>query len=349
MAHEISIQNDIAEIAYAGATPWHGLGTQVDGLQTVEAMLKAAHLDWTVETRALSYPMWSADMGSDIAVQTEVPDFRAIVRTDCQAVLGVASSRYQVIQNSQCGEIVDALVTEGGAHCEVAGALDGGKRCWILAHLPNDFEVVRGDLVKPYVLTCWGHDGRHGIAATLTPIRVVCANTLAAAGFGPGQRWSKVADVYLRHVRSASLRIDEARQALGIVSKQVVSTAMAYQRLTQIPVNENAFLQYVAELFPRPKADASTKGEEQKRVEAALDRWEAQRADLVGLFAHGKGSDIVGVRGTAWAAYNAVTEWTDHYYPTTLKGKVSDRRQQTVLFGAYVGLKERALTSALAL
>ena len=162
MAHQISIQNGIAEIAYAGATPWHGLGTKVDGLQTVEAILTAANMNWTVETRAVSYPMVTTIDGSEVFVQTVVPDAVAIVRTDCQAVMGVASNRYQVVQNVQVGDMVDALVTEGGAQCEVAGALDGGKRCWILTHIPGDFEVVRGDLVKPYLLTCWGHDGRHG-------------------------------------------------------------------------------------------------------------------------------------------------------------------------------------------
>lgn len=349
MAHEISNVNGIDEIAFAGETPWHGLGTQVDGLQTVEAMLTAAHLDWEVELRPVSYPMWSADMGSDIAVQTVIPDARAVVRTDCQAVLGVVTERYAPIQNRQCGEIMDALVTEGGAHVEVAGALDGGRRCWLLAQVPGAFEVVKGDLVTPYVLLAWGHDGRHGIAARLTPIRVVCANTLAAAGFGKGVRWSTVADVYLKHTRSASLRIEDARTALGLVQQQVVGAAMAYTELARIRVPEPAFVKYAQDLFPRPEADPSAKGEERERVERALDRWEEQRAELVKLYTHGKGSDIVGVRGTAWAAYNAITEWVDHSYPQLKSGRISEERQQSVLFGTHAALKGRALTGALAL
>jgi phage/plasmid-like protein (TIGR03299 family) len=349
LAHRISMTEDgKAELAWAGHMPWHSLGTQVDGLLTADGILQAAGLTWEVETRPVSYPVLQTIDGSDVYVASQVPDVRAIVRNDTQAVLGVVSDRYACVQNSQNAQIVDGLVAEGGAHCEVAGALDGGKRCWILTRLPESFEVVKGDEVNPYFLLAWGHDGRHGIGGKLTPIRVVCANTLAAAGFGGG-RWSKVADVYIKHVKSATIRIDEARAALGLVRKQTQETVEAYRQLAGITVGDKEFVAYAERLFPAPFAAPTATGDLAARIEAQIERWESQRAELFGCWAQGKGTDIPGVKGTAWGAYNAVTEYLDHVYPYLANGRRSEVREQSVIFGTYSALKDRALASALSL
>jgi phage/plasmid-like protein (TIGR03299 family) len=340
MAHRLSIQNGSAEMAYTGDTPWHGLGTKVDGLQTAQEMLRRAGLLWTVSTRPL------VTFGFAGTQQIGVDAFRAIARDDNDTVLGVASERYHVIQNTQAGDMMDALVTEGGAHVEVAGALDDGQRCWMLAHIPADFEVVSGDLVKPYMLLAWGHDGKHGLAGKLTTVRVVCNNTLTAAGFGArGQRWKDAADVYVRHSANATVRIDEAQRALGLVRKQVEATADAYRALAQTIPDVQARA-YFASIFQAPDAPATGGAEEH---DEKLARWTEHQAKLLALYEGGAGHDIAGVRGTAWAAYNSVTEFTDHVYPVLRSGEVSRRRQESVLFGAYGEVKARALREALAL
>jgi len=137
------------------------------------------------------------------------------------------SEHYQPIQNMQAAEVMDALVTEGGAHVEVAGALEPVNGVGLLAHIPADFEVTTGDAVRPYVLLAWGHDGKHGLAAKLTPIRVVCHNTLTAA---LGRKWSTTADVYVRHHRNASVRIEEAH-GHGLIRKKVEATMAAYTQM----------------------------------------------------------------------------------------------------------------------
>ena len=210
MAHQISEVSGRAEIASAGATPWHGLRVKVDGLQTAADMLRHAGLEWGVGLQQVCRQDGRP-----------VDGFRFTVREDCDVVLGVVTEHYQLIQNTQAAEVMDALVTEGGAHAEVAGALEAGQRCWMLAHIPADFEVAAGDEVRPYILMAWGHDGKHGLAAKLTPIRVVCNNTLTAA---LGRKWSSTADVYVRHHRNASVRIEEARRAMGLIRKKVAAT-----------------------------------------------------------------------------------------------------------------------------
>ena len=107
MAHQISEVSGRAEIAYAGETPWHGLGVRVDGLQTAAEMLRHAGLEWGVGLQ----PVCRQD-------GRPVDGFRFTVREDCDVVLGVVTEQYQPIQNAQAAEVMDALVTEGGAHVE---------------------------------------------------------------------------------------------------------------------------------------------------------------------------------------------------------------------------------------
>ena len=240
MAHQISEVSGRAEIAYAGETPWHGLGVRVDGLQTAADMLRHAGLEWRVGLQ----PVCRQD-------GRPVEGFRFTIREDYDVVLGVVTEQYQPIQNAQAAEVMDALVTEGGAHVEVAGALEAGQRCWMLAHIPADFEVAAGVEVRPYVLLAWGHDGKHGLAAKLTPIRVVCNNTLSAA---LGRKWSNTADVYVRHHRNAAVRIEEAQRALRLIRTKVEATQEAYAQMAATAINGETD---VTRLFPAPERPTS--------------------------------------------------------------------------------------------
>ena len=336
MAHRLSIRTDgRAEMAYTGEVPWHRLGTKVDGLQSAHAMLGAASMTWEVATRGLLRKDGSP-----------AQDIVEIHRTDNDAKLGYATPKYRVIQNSQAADVMDAVALEGQAMVETAGAIDGGEICWMLSHLPDDFEVVKGDLLKPYFLLAWGHDGKHGLAGKLTLTRVVCANTLQAAGFGVrGRRWSEAADFYVKHNGNAKLRLDEAQKALGIVRKQISATNQAYQafaRTEMTPVEAEAYFQSI---FPSPALPQSQDGI--KGYNESKERWENVQAELEKLFAEGKGSDLA--PNTVWNGYNAITEWTDHVYPVLQNGDVSTTRQQSVLFGAYAKVKSTAFNQALAL
>lgn len=341
MAHNISRANGRDEIAYAGVTPWHGLGVQANGLQTPAGMLTLAGMDWTVSTTPI-YVKGPAIL--DLPGDVEVEGFRAIRRDDNNVILGVVSDRYCPIQNAQNGEIMDALVTEGGALIEVAGALGKGETCWMLARLPETFEVVAGDPVEFFMLLAWGHDGRKGVAGKLTKTRVVCQNTLGAAL--PG-KWSKVADIYLKHTKNASLQIEQARKALGLLKKEQESTVEAFRLLAATPMPAPVAADYFKAVFPVPVAEALATQDEKDAFDAKLDRWNAHQAEVLRLFEAGKGQDLPGVAGTAWAGYNAVTEWIDHVYPVLQSGQVSQIRQQSVLFGSYGETKARALALAM--
>jgi len=336
----ISTASGRAEIAYVGETPWHSLGKRVEGCPTADEMLVEAGIDFTVSLQPI-FRQTSLDRSQYHGIDSH----RVIVRDDTDDVLGMVTKKYHVIQNSQAARIVDFLMGEG-ATVEVAGALGRGEILWMLARIPGIFEVLPGDAINRFFLLAWGHDGYHGVAGKLTPIRVVCQNTLTAAGFGGGAKWSRAADVYVQHSANASINLEDARRALGIIQKETESTQAAYTALTK-EISASQAAEYFTDVFPSP---VELKGEERKTYEARLARWNEHQEALVKLYTTtGKGLEIPGVKGTAWAAYNAVTEWTDHLYPVLKTGTVSRVRQQGVAFGSTKPIKDRALFQALEL
>lgn len=356
MAHRLNFKDGKASMAYCGETPWHGLGTKVDGLQTAAAMLTAAGMDWTVSLR----PVHVEHEPGKLAV---IPGQRAIVRDDTGYVLGISTPRYTPVQNAQNGEMVDAIMASG-ACVETAGVLDNGERCWMLARIDaGTFEVTKGDAVTPYFALAWGHDARHGIAGKLTPIRIVCHNTLSATFGNSGAEWKRRAEIFLKHSKNASLRIAEAREALGLVLKQTDETAETYRALAGRILTPAERSDYVAGVFPYPAAAVDTEstsdtvarllGTTSDRraiadaAAAARERVDDVRDTINRLMGEGRGAQYA--PGSAWNAYNAVTEYVDHVYPVLASGAVSEVRQQSALVGTYATVKASALAQAVSL
>lgn len=149
-------------------TPWHGLGTNVQEAQKSEDALIMSGLDWKVVQESIYTP------------QDElIEGYKANVRNIDRKVLGVVTDRYKVIQNEEAFAFTDELLGEGVRY-ETAGSLQGGKRVWLLAHMPHEY-IISGERISPYLLFSNIHDGSGAIKVALTPIRVVCQNTLNLA------------------------------------------------------------------------------------------------------------------------------------------------------------------------
>lgn len=185
---------NVESMFYAGREkPWHGLGTQVEEAPTSADALRLAGLDWTVQRKPIQ-----------VCGGRKVDNFFANVRSSDGAVLGVVSDRYQVVQNAEAFAFTDALIGgEGQVHYETAGSLMGGRKIWLLAKLP-DTEIV-GDKTEPYLCFSNTHDGSGAIRVCMTPIRVVCNNTLNIALNGAKRAWS------VRHTGDIQAKLQEAR------------------------------------------------------------------------------------------------------------------------------------------
>ena len=183
-------------------TPWHGLGRIVMDAPASREALELAGLDWQVESRNI-YSGTGA----------MIPSYRANVRSTDDAVLGVVSDRYRIVQNEEAFQFTDDLLGEGVTY-ETAGSLQGGKKVWMLARLPRKY-LIAGDQVVPYLVIFNSHDGSSGVKVAMTPIRVVCQNTLNLALNTAKRSWTA------RHTENVLLRVQDARETLQLDSNKL--------------------------------------------------------------------------------------------------------------------------------
>lgn len=323
MAHNLSVKsNGIVEMAYRGTTPWHGLGKQVAGHMTAQEALEAAGLDWDVLKRPI------ARLDEDGSYQP-APGFNALMRSDTKEVIHVAKTSYEPLQNRAAFAFADAIVDGGEAKYETAGALDGGRKVWMLAELSKCNIFVAGDAIKPYFLLHNSHDGSSMVRGILTPVRVVCQNTLSAA-MGSSRAGEGFA---LRHTKNVADNVKVAQAALGLITKNYDVLGQKFNALAAKSFTDPELVGYVEEMLPSP----ATGGD--RSIENTRER----RRIAMRLTHEGKGNGRTGVRGTWWAAYNGMTELLDHVGGW----RSAENRMKDVVFGNKASMKSQALSLAL--
>lgn len=321
MAHEIDLSTGRAAAFFAGQPAWHRLGTLVADCQTSEQAIDLAGLNWSVEKSPLFIQSAAGGL-------LPVAGHFACVRQDTGAALGVVGRDYRIFQNRQAFDFMDNIVGEKLAMFETAGALKGGRRVWMLARIPRELRVAKDDIVHPYVLLTNSHDGTSGVRIIPTSIRVVCQNTLNLAL----NRSDASQGMTIHHTQSLVGKVAAAREKLQIV----VSRFDKFEEEAQMLANRSMSQKDLTEYFTGLVAGRSEK-QQKKILESLLANFENERQSLEG------------VRGSAWAAYNAASEWADHEMRVLGKGDAqTEARLNSIWFGASHEFKQRAWKSALA-
>lgn len=222
---------NVETMFYTRTKPWHGLGTMVEEAPTSREALEAAGLNWQVIQKNLV-----TDSG------IVVPGFKANLRENDQQVLGVVSDRYKVVQNEEAFAFTDALLGEGVTY-ETAGSLQNGRRTWILAKLPARY-IISGDEVTPYLVFMNSHDGSGSIKAAMTPIRVVCQNTLNLALSTAKRSWST------NHTGDIKGKMEDARYTLLYADQYMAELGKVIDKLNQQKLSDRQVLEYIDSLFP---------------------------------------------------------------------------------------------------
>ena len=291
MPHELSISaNGDAEMMYVGRTPWHGLGTQLESEVTAKEAIEAARMNYQVEQQTIFR------QNPTTGLLTEYPDRYAVVRTDTDVPFDIVSGQYEIVQNEDHFTFFDEIIGQGQAVYHTAGALRGGRIIWILVKLPETIELIPGDPIEQYILMSSSHDRSKSLEIAITPIRVVCANTLRV-----GMSAAKNI-VQIRHTQSIHSRAVEARQALGLTDAYHQLMMESLGVLANTPMSPTSMAEY-ATAFLNVNPD---------REELHAFSQDA-RERLCELFEVGRGQDIPGVANTAYAAFNATTEFLDNY------------------------------------
>jgi phage/plasmid-like protein (TIGR03299 family) len=315
MAHNLNTHNGKVSMFSAKEKPWHELGTLVDEAQTAEQAIKLANLDFIVEKRPLF-------LNEGKSLGEQAPAY-ATVRTDNNAILGVVGERYTPVQNIDAFSFFDELVERDEAIYETAGVLGNGERIWILAKLPSHIRIGNDDIVEKYVLIANSHDGSLAVTGQLTPIRVVCANTLSAS------LNLKETRVSIRHTSSAKERIETAYKILGLYDKRSKEIEELYNKIANKSASDNWVKDTLKKIVPdNPNAKNGTRADN-------------IRNDMFHWYKNGIGQE--NIVGTKWGAYNGITGFIDH-------AKYNDKEKAFAnsMFGAGQDVKVEALKLCLA-
>lgn len=298
--------------------PWHGLGTPNDGLMVAEEVLRLAGLDWEVQQQ----PMFLGD-------DSEIPTYRANVRMSDNKVLGVVGNRYNVLQNKDAFRFFDAVVDRDEAVYETAGSLSGGRKVWLLAKLPDHIRVGNtDDIIEKYVLLTNTHDGSKPVIAKITPVRVVCNNTLTLA-----LNDKKHGEISVRHSTNMIHNLEIGAKTLGIVNKIYAEVGDIFNAMVNTKMSTTE-----GEEFVKNVMNLTVDKESQELVTRSLGTYNS----IMELVEAGRGTELRNVKGTVWGYYNAVTEYVDHYRPLQAKTE----RMDAIVFGSGAQIKERAFAMA---
>ena len=334
MGHGIT-KTDTFSFTGARESIWHRMGKQIPEGRTAVESLPDTGLDW---------PTTLAPVYADMAGlgQVPLPDHRAHIRSDTRAVLGLVSDGYVALENRETAAFADSLVDPDIATLDTAASLLGGKRVFFALRFIKPITLGRGgvDVVHPYLVASNGHGGFASLNAYTTSVRVVCQNTLSASERDLGN------GVRIYHTGDMKAKLLQAKVIVGAAVAQVETfgeqlRALANHDMTSAQVRAFFETAFTTSFGGVPKdADAQAKwlAKRERHVTDWLARFENERQTLAGI------------QGTAWAALNAYTEWSDHDKGGTWATNRGDEvRFHNNVFGVAAATKRKVFQQALAM
>lgn len=264
--------------------PWHGLGTIVMEAPSSEDALKLAGLDWNV----VQEPIYT-----DFSEPIE--GYKANVRDSDRKVLGVVSDRYKVVQNVDAFSFTDELLGKGVRY-ETAGSLQEGKKVWLLARLPREY-IIAGERISPYLVFSNTHDGSGSVKVAITPIRVVCNNTLNLALDTAKRSFSMI------HTGNIQDKIQEAKDTLSLAENYMDSLGIEFEKLRRQKLSDSQVKEYVELLLPMEDDSTPTQSKNILRL----------REDMMKRYYIAP--DLKGIGDNAYRFINAVSDFATHSNP----------------------------------
>ena len=284
---------------------WHGLGVVTEGTLPAREAFETGDALFRVEKRELMVPRQYTDDRTDGylpgRIAYEPSGTFGVVRTDTQALLGVVSDQYELVQNESLLRMAEFIREEADMDSVVVLA-DGAKVAFTATLRGAATDIVPGDTMKRRIVGYLGHDGKTGAGALFTDIRVVCQNTLAAAMRDTGAKSSIV------HKQGANESFDSLIKSID-VARQSFNDDMEVLRASA-GVELDSFAEFVEQVY-------DVKDMLKFRKYRKLN--EAYRFGLGSQYAS----------GTVWNAINAVTE-----VETSAKSRGLTRKQRISKFNS---------------
>ena len=275
---------NVESMFYTREKPWHGLGVEIKAAPTSADALRLSGLDWTVKQEAIF-----TDTGKEIA------GYKANVRSTDRRVLGVVTDRYKVVQNTEAFAFTDELLGNGVRY-ETAGSLQEGRRVWLLARLPREY-IISGERISPYLVFSNTHDGSGAVKVVVTPVRVVCNNTLNLALSTAKRSWSMV------HTGDIKGKIEEAKETLFFAEKYMDELGKEFEQLRDKKMTDAKVAEYIELLLP---VENGATGQQVKNIQKLREDMKARYYDA---------PDLKQVGNNAYRFINAVSDFATHANP----------------------------------
>jgi phage/plasmid-like protein (TIGR03299 family) len=318
------MSDHVESMMYIGQIPWHGKGNYVDenDSYSIEKCIQAAGLDWEVSLRQCSAFIEEEDdyiivPGCNVTTR-KLPDGKI-------QILGTVRDRYTVIQNIEAFTVFQPFLDAKTVRLHAAGSLFEGQKIWVLAEIMGEaLHITETEIVRKFLLLSHGHDGQSIVRFGFTPIRTICFNTLCMAH---ESNLSKL--IRMRHTKNVHNNLENVREVIDLVNQDFKATQEQYQRLLKTEISQVDVEKYIKQVFDYNGDDISTRSYNMIQK-------------IKSYFYMSPGNEEKGVRGTLYAAYNAIT-----YYLTHIYGRNAENRLDANWFGKNTETNKRALKIAL--
>ena len=284
---------------------WHTFANKVfqgDEVVTTQQMLEGANLaNWNVQLESVTelLPQNYTTVSENFLVTRDNPTI-----TGQKDVLSVVGSRYKVVQNEELFSFADNLHDGNeGVNWESAGSLKNGRVVFGTMSIPRTMVLDpkgANDTTNLYLVVYTSHDGSVAVQSAITPVRVMCQNTLNFAMKKAKQSFK------LRHTQTVEGKIAQARETLGLTFAYMDEFEKQAQELFAIEVNNSKFNEIINKMYPKPEAD----------VKGSIKKWENKIITIGDLYNAPHNANI---KNTAWGVVNTLTERLD-YHRTARKG-----------------------------
>lgn len=333
MSHEIATTADGRNaIAYAGATPWHGLGQRLTPGAPLEEWEREAGLDWVARTSPVIYEREGLTLeGQPITEHRRSARHVVLYRGDTGDVLSVVSDKYKPVQPKQIIEFYRDLVAAHGFELETAGVLKDGKKVWALANTKQAFSLRDNDQQKGYLLLATSYDGSMATQARFTGVRVVCNNTIELA------TQQGKADVTVPHSTEFDATKVKLALSIGDAWEQYRQDA---EKMSNRRMGHDETARFLLDVYLGLDTPEKIKAHAADPKNVGLVERFSKR--LENALVNSPGAHMASARGLLWGVVQAVTHDVDFLYPSRSQGNRLDK----AWFGTGAAIKQRAWAKA---
>lgn len=280
--------------------PWHGLGEIVEEAPTAKDAIELAGLNWKVDSNPIFDMFWNPIKG-----------YRANTRSSDNSVLGIVTDKYEIVQNIDAFDFADNLIGEELRY-ETAGSLKKGRVIWLLAKMPERY--ICEDKFESYMCFANSHDGTGAVKIAMTPIRVVCNNTLNIALHDAKRSWST------KHMGNMNAKLSEARHTLELANEYLDILSTEADKLANEKMTDNEIRETLDKMFPVAD-DASDR--QKQNIQNAKD----------GIMICMIRPDIKKFLNSKWGFINAVSDYVGHSAPARVTANYQENNWGKIMNG----------------